>query len=78
MGANQRDFRFVIMTGDNFPEKRQKAVNIMPLCFFHESYPQIKNQSRPWGGNIHKSKNRRMRTVDKCLLSLTWNRNENL
>lgn len=34
MGANQRDFRFVIVTGDNFPEKRQKAVNIMPLCFF--------------------------------------------
>ena len=34
MGANQRDFRFVIMTGDNFPEKKQKAVNIMPLCFF--------------------------------------------
>lgn len=34
MGANQQDFRFVIMTGDNFPEKRQKAVNIMPLCFF--------------------------------------------
>ena len=34
MGANQRDFRFVIMTGDNFPEKRQKAVNGMPLCFF--------------------------------------------
>jgi len=22
------------MTGDNFPEKGQKAVNIMPLCFF--------------------------------------------
>ena len=71
MGANQRDFRFVIMTGDNFPEKRQKAVNIMHFAFFQESCPQIKNQSRPWGGNIHKSKNRRMRTVDKCLLSLT-------
>ena len=34
MAANQSDFRFVIMTGDNFPEKRQKAVNGMPLCFF--------------------------------------------
>ena len=34
MTANQPDFYFVIMTGDNFPEKRQKAVNIMPLCFF--------------------------------------------
>lgn len=34
MAANQPDFRFVIMTGDNFPEKRQKAVNSMPLCFF--------------------------------------------
>ena len=34
MAANQPDFRFVIMTGDNFPEKRQKAVIGMPLCFF--------------------------------------------
>ena len=72
MGANQQDFRFVIMTGDNFPEKRQKAVNGMPLCFFfQESYPQIKNQSRTWSGNIHKFKNRSKRTVDKCPLSLT-------
>ena len=43
MGANQQDFRFVIMTGDNFPEKRQKAVNIMPLCFFSGKLSTDKN-----------------------------------
>lgn len=34
MAANQPDFRFVIMTGDNFPEKRPKDVIIMAFGFF--------------------------------------------
>ena len=34
MPANQPDFQFVIMTGDNFPEKRPKSVTIIPFGFF--------------------------------------------
>ena len=34
MDANQPDFRFVIMTVDNFPEKRPKAADYMPFGFF--------------------------------------------
>ena len=34
MPANQPDFQFVIMTGDNFPEKRPKSVTIIPFGLF--------------------------------------------
>ena len=63
MGANQQDFRFVIMTGDNFPEKRPKDVNLMPFVLFseelstgesswdipeQETSTSIQKEKRPW------------------------------
>lgn len=34
MTANQPDFYFVIMTGDNFPEKKAKRCKSHVICAF--------------------------------------------